>query len=244
MRKDGVFMKRIALISDGWKRLVTYAWVHGIMKGIAQSEEEISLFQYNTYGNWTRDKRNNVGEYNLFQLPDLAQFDGIVVDLNNIEDGEVKEHLIALLRSSNLPAFRKTLKSKGIDPDTAICFSGDYDYQTGRRYMKEIMEQKIEFPDAIVCANDNIACGLCEAAEEYGLHIPEDFRVTGFDNLDKAAFFEPQITTVSQDRERIGEMALEFLRDIWAGRKIFNIRIPEEAYVRAVCVGNRWCSIL
>lgn len=285
-------MKRIALISDGWKRLVTYAWVHGIMKGIAQSEEEISLFQYNTYGNWTRDKRNNVGEYNLFQLPDLAQFDGIVVDLNNIEDGEVKEHLIALLRSSNLPvvsltqaidgfyyvgidneqpirelvehlydvhgcrrfmycggpednyenrmrltAFRKTLKSKGIDPDTAICFSGDYDYQTGRRYMKEIMEQKIEFPDAIVCANDNIACGLCEAAEEYGLHIPEDFRVTGFDNLDKAAFFEPQITTVSQDRERIGEMALEFLRDIWAGTAEGYYR-----FLQANCIYGESCG--
>ena len=287
-------MKRIALISDGWKRLVTYAWVHGIMKGIAQSEEEISLFQYNTYGNWTVDKRNNAGEYNLFQLPDLTQFDGIVVDLNNIEDQKVKDRLIVSLRKVDVPvvsltqaiegfyyvgidneqpicelvehlydvhgcrtfmycggpednyenqmrfkAFRKTLRSKGIDPDTAVCFSGDYDYQTGQRYMKEIMEQKLSFPDAIVCANDNIACGLCEMAEEYGLHIPDDFRVTGFDNLDKAAFFEPQITTVSQDRERIGEMALELLLDIWAGKAEGYYR-----FLKADCIYGESCGCL
>lgn len=26
--------------------------------------------------------------------------------------------------------------------------------------------------------------------------VPQDFKVTGFDNLDKAAYFNPQITTV------------------------------------------------
>lgn len=29
-------MKKIALISDGWKRLITYAWVDGIMTRIRE----------------------------------------------------------------------------------------------------------------------------------------------------------------------------------------------------------------
>lgn len=285
-------MKKIALISDGWKRLITYAWVHGIMKGIDACVEPIVLFQYNTYGNWTTDKKNNIGEYNLFQLPELEQFDGIIVDLNNILDGEVKEHIISLLRKSKVPvisltqaidgfyyvgidnqkpireivnhlyevhgcrsyvycggpednyenlmrreAFKDAIKDKQIDPDTIVYFSGDYDYDTGKRYMQEMIESNMQLPDAIVCANDNIACGICSAAEEYGVSIPETCCVTGFDNLDKAAFFYPQITTVSQDRERIGEMAFYFLRDIWAGKEVETYR-----FLEAECIFGESCG--
>ena len=58
-----------------------------------------------------------------------------------------------------------------------------------------------------VCANDNIAAGLISQAQKYGYSVPEDFLVTGFDNLDKALFFEPQVTTVGHKREKVGEVS-------------------------------------
>lgn len=268
-------MKKIALLSDGWKRLVTYAWVHGIMKKIEKSDEDVCLYQFNTYGNWTTNRKNNRGEYNLFQLPNLSEYDGIIVDLNNIVDKEVKAELIEQLQKVDIPvvsltqaidglyyvgidnekpiceivdhlyevhgcrtffycggpednfenrvrlfAFRKSLEKRGIDPDTAEYFFGDYDFQTGERYMDQIMERGLKFPDAMICANDNIACGICARAQQYGLSIPRDFRVTGFDNLDKAAFFSPQVTTVSQNREKIGGRAFEVLDEIWKGKEV------------------------
>ena len=33
--------------------------------------------------------------------------------------------------------------------------------------------------------------GLCATAEVLGYKVPQDFKVTGFDNLDKAAYFNP-----------------------------------------------------
>lgn len=40
-------MKKIILISDGWRRLVTYAWVAGIMREIRKRDLDIALYQYN-----------------------------------------------------------------------------------------------------------------------------------------------------------------------------------------------------
>ena len=37
-------MKRVALFSDGWKRLITYAWVDGMMRYMSKSEEDICLY--------------------------------------------------------------------------------------------------------------------------------------------------------------------------------------------------------
>ena len=31
-----IHMKKVALFSDGWKRLITYAWVDGMMKFISK----------------------------------------------------------------------------------------------------------------------------------------------------------------------------------------------------------------
>ena len=36
-------MKKVALLADGWRRLVTYSWVDGIMKGAREAGEEICL---------------------------------------------------------------------------------------------------------------------------------------------------------------------------------------------------------
>ena len=54
-------MKKVVLISDGWKRLITYAWVVGIMEAINESDEEIGLFQCNCFGNWSFDEKHNQG---------------------------------------------------------------------------------------------------------------------------------------------------------------------------------------
>ena len=64
---------------------------------------------------------------------------------------------------------------------------------------------------------DNIAAGLCATAEVLGYKVPQDFKVTGFDNLDKAAYFNPQITTVDNNRGNIGRNALEIFKALWNG---------------------------
>ena len=51
-------MKRVAIFSDGWKRLITYAWIDGMLTYISDSGEDICLYQYNSQGNWSLDEND------------------------------------------------------------------------------------------------------------------------------------------------------------------------------------------
>lgn len=289
-------MKKVALFSDGWKRLITYAWVDGMMKFISESDEEICLYQYNCHGNWSHDEMHNRGEYNIYQLPKLAEFDGIIMDCTNILDKTVFDRLVDMIRKSNKPvvsignhidgfyyagidnkkpiadmmehlydkhgcrtfifaggpkdnyenelrvqSYHESLDRLGLSRADNPVWYGDYDFSTGIRYFEEYLAgfagKKVEFPDVFVCANDNIATGFCYKAQACGYRIPQDFKITGFDNLDKAVYFEPQITTVSHMRENIGNKTMEILTDVWAGKDV-----PMNHFMPSECVFSESCG--
>ena len=75
-------------------------------------------------------------------------------------------------------------------------------------------------PQAVICANDHIAMGVCHAAKAAGFSVPEDFLVTGFDNTDRAASFSPAITSVDQQCWNTGEAVTSALRRLWKGESI------------------------
>nr|VUD34519.1 transcriptional regulator [Raoultella sp. NCTC 9187] len=67
--------------------------------------------------------------------------------------------------------------------------------------------------DIIVCSSDTLAQGAIMEAESRGLRVPKDLAVMGFGDLDFAASNRPAITTVSVDRQAIGERAATLLAD-------------------------------
>ena len=75
-----------------------------------------------------------------------------------------------------------------------------FDYKSGLEGYRHLWDTHKELPDAIICINDNVAVAVCEAAAQMGFTAPKDFRITGFDNFDKAGFYTPSITTVGHIR--------------------------------------------
>ena len=65
--------------------------------------------------------------------------------------------------------------------------------------------------DAVVCYNDLIAFGVMDAAVELGLEVGRDLRVTGFDDIESAAFASPPLTSVSVPAEVAGQRAATVL---------------------------------
>jgi LacI family transcriptional regulator len=68
-------------------------------------------------------------------------------------------------------------------------------------------------PDAIMCANDEIAMGVLEAARAARITIPDDLAVTGWDDIPAASHLAPPLTTVRQPMLDLGRRAAELLRD-------------------------------
>ncbi len=68
-----------------------------------------------------------------------------------------------------------------------------------------------DLPDAIVCANDQMAFGVLRALAGHSLRVPDDIAVVGFDDIYHATLSDPPLTTVRQPTRAIGERACERL---------------------------------
>lgn len=66
-------------------------------------------------------------------------------------------------------------------------------------------------PLAVIAANDVVATGAIRAAIRRGWKLPDDVAVTGWDDHPQSAFLVPSLTSVSQDRERLGAYSMHRL---------------------------------
>ncbi|MCR4901667.1 MAG: GGDEF domain-containing protein [Butyrivibrio sp.] len=106
-------MKKIALVMDGWGRYITYAWIKGIMDRIKETDEEVSLYIFNSSGNWLNDMAYNMAEYNIYNLPNLSAFDAIVLELLNVSVDPVRIEIINKALKSGVPVFSINMKIEG-----------------------------------------------------------------------------------------------------------------------------------
>ncbi|WP_061961470.1 LacI family DNA-binding transcriptional regulator [Demequina flava] len=62
---------------------------------------------------------------------------------------------------------------------------------------------------AVFCANDQMALGLIHALSDRGIAVPGDMSVVGFDDNPESRHSLPPLTTVRQDFEAVGRVAVE-----------------------------------
>ena len=64
-----------------------------------------------------------------------------------------------------------------------------------------------ERPDAVVCANDQMAIGALRELQANGIRVPEDMAVVGFDDIYPGTLVVPALTTVRQPMRMLGARA-------------------------------------
>ncbi len=69
---------------------------------------------------------------------------------------------------------------------------------------------------ALFAGNDLIAFGCMRAMMEYGIRIPEDISILGFDNVEMSQITFPPLTTIDQPKYETGKAAVEMLLNIMA----------------------------
>jgi len=70
-----------------------------------------------------------------------------------------------------------------------------------------------EYPEAVFCANDQMAIGFLRAMRERGLKAPQDIAVVGFDDIPIAQHMQPSLSTVGASRFEWGAVATRKLID-------------------------------
>lgn len=98
----------------------------------------------------------------------------------------------------------------------------DYSFMEvdGHTAYAEFKESGLEVPDAVVCANDAMALGYCQAAEEDGKYPPEDFLITGYDNDENSKAFTPLITTIDKNAYAMGKIGCDVLMRLIHGEAV------------------------
>lgn len=66
-------------------------------------------------------------------------------------------------------------------------------------------------PTALLCVNDKTALTAMSHLQGMGYRIPDDFSVSGFDDLDMIKHLSPALTTVAQDFDSMGREAARLL---------------------------------
>ena len=71
-------MKKIAFITDGWERYVTYAWIQGYRRYMAEHPLTADLYVFHSFGNFSNfgnfSQDPNTGEYSW--TPPRSQGEG------------------------------------------------------------------------------------------------------------------------------------------------------------------------
>jgi DNA-binding LacI/PurR family transcriptional regulator len=108
-------------------------------------------------------------------------------------------------------SFYKTLGDLGIDvPDEYVKRGIYHDPDTTAELTRELLELK-DRPTCIMFPDDFSCIGGINAIKEYGLRIPEDISIAGYDGIMLSQMLDPKLTTLQQDTKALGRRAAEKL---------------------------------
>lgn len=104
----------------------------------------------------------------------------------------------------------EVLAAAGLPMGDAARIEGDFTLASGQRAARAILAMHPR-PTAVLCHNDEMACGLMGALQKGGVAVPRDISIIGFDDIDMSAHVTPALTTIRQQRDAIGAVAARTL---------------------------------
>jgi LacI family transcriptional regulator len=107
--------------------------------------------------------------------------------------------------------FRRALREAGLSVPEEPATRGNLTQADGRGAAERLLDNGGPAPQALVCANDQMAIGTMQTLERRGIRVPQDMAVVGFDGIPLGRVVRPSLTTVSQPMRRLGETAVDLL---------------------------------
>ncbi len=107
-------------------------------------------------------------------------------------------------------AFRKVLVEQRIPTREEWILPGGYSVESGRDAGRKLL-QNGSLPSVVICSNDLSALGLVQELRAHNIRVPQDISVAGFDDEPLVRIQLPELTTVRNPMQMIGQMAAERL---------------------------------
>lgn len=95
--------------------------------------------------------------------------------------------------------------------DKNIILRGFFEEMVAYSEMRVLLLKGIDLPDAMFCANDEMAIGCIRALTEAGIDVPSQISVVGFDDIPMASIHNPPLTTIHSPVLEMGTLCFNEL---------------------------------
>lgn len=265
--------KKIAVFSGGWGG----EFLQETLAGIVQSayRDRADVFAFVNYSIRGDHPSVNDGEINIYRLPDIREFDGVILFANTFNRQWEIDYLTTGIKQNNIPcvaleyplegipcistdnsygmrelvehmidrhgcrdilyisgprdhaeamerlnAFKQVMLEKSVPYTDSNIVYGDWSKSKLSEFILGWLGTRGRYPDAIICANDIMAMGVCSILHERHVSIPDEVKVTGYDGIRLAQTMTPAIASVNHEWKTMGKKAMECLSTIMHGGTI------------------------
>ncbi len=128
----------------------------------------------------------------------------------NIKDGGVLQERFL--------GYKAALAESSIPFDKSLVFQHEMDIDSCKAASDEIVKHH-DLTGLIVSA-DIMAAGIMAGLKSHGIRIPEDISIVGFDDIAVAKLVSPALTTIRQDMNLKGRLAVDFMLQLLSGKPL------------------------
>jgi LacI family transcriptional regulator len=107
-------------------------------------------------------------------------------------------------------AFEESMREIGMHVEPEFVIEGDHTMEGGMKALVRLAALPSR-PTAIMCSNDLTAIGVMREAYDYGISIPQELSVIGFDDVRLAQFMIPPLTTIQMSQTELARLAFKAL---------------------------------
>lgn len=152
--------------------------------------------------------KNTIYTNNYKSTKEAIQY---LFDNNHREIAYVKGELYGFVGLERYNGYLDAMNELGLPINEEHIFHApNYTTQEGVWIAEEIAKMK-KRPTAVACVADAVAIGLIKGLKDRNILVPEDISVIGFDDIILASIMTPGLTTVAQNKKKIGQLVAQTL---------------------------------
>ena len=122
--------------------------------------------------------------------------------------------------NARFTGYKKALERYNIDYDPELVVFGDFAPGDGTRGIINLLDKRKKSFKGIICIDDYNALEAIKELKRRGKRIPEDYIITGFDDIENSEYYSPGLTTVKQPLFDIGYRSVVIILEKHTGKPV------------------------
>jgi LacI family transcriptional regulator len=183
---------------------------------------------------------HNVGATPSIGIDDYAaarQVTAHLVNLGHRRIGFMLGRLNHGATAQRYQGFMDEMQAHRLPVESSLVQTGNFAFADGL-ICAERMLRAASRPTAIFASNDDMAAAVVSMARKFGLDLPEDLSVAGFDDAPVASMIWPELTTVRQPVAAMARLAADLIIRLEPRRNGWPTRIPRHLLDHELTVRN------